>query len=347
MGKCRNVEFWNFICHFGENKQLDLIDHLDTIIIPAFLNKNLTRRWGEHTTWRFHEVSFVQHEFDNETNFFLHGHLIKDTNLERSRFYDNGELIEDPKSIKTAPISTFILSLSDHRLFYIRDSADSPDMAAFKATIFKFIKATTNELINEDYGRAIEEWKYQGKSNRKPLKKNIKSRYPECSLEITALSSDASIDEFIRSMKRINKLSYTLIVPNGELNHSGLFEQLQDTQTNTGNYKTTLTYSTGNKEKSLEHNGVSQLTKNALKTQNVEVAIKGIDIHGSEIQGTNDELVLKKPLGEIEDSYTALTYRVYDMFRKLIVDGIITKPIITNKAKTMERISHVVRRFTR
>lgn len=48
-----NVEFWNFVCHFGEHKLLDF--YVD-LVHPAFTSK-LIRNYGENC-WFFMEFNF-------------------------------------------------------------------------------------------------------------------------------------------------------------------------------------------------------------------------------------------------------------------------------------------------
>ncbi|TVP14284.1 hypothetical protein [Shewanella sp. KCT] len=339
MKKNYNVEFWNFVCHFGEHKLLDFYSEL---VHPAFTN-GLTRDYGENC-WFFHNVELLTCNFDGNELPFVYGRIIKDTVLRRTQYFSEGELKEDEKGIQSSPSSIFILSLIDHRLFFVKEQSDSPTMENFKSTITKFIKDIRTKLIDDEYRAAKEIYDYNGGSNGKlhrTTKKNLGVRFPEPNIEIIAQSSDAGIDEFVRGMKSIDQLQLEVITPNNESDCNGFFEAIRKKDKQVGVKKSTHTYR--KKDGVLAHDNISDISKEANKDENVQITLKGKDIHNDKLIGTNDSFKLVKRIDEIEEIPTLFTKSVYESFMELIKDGIIRGPKISDMDKVKEKLSNILK----
>lgn len=225
-----HLEFWNFVCHFGEHK---LLDFYNEMVHPAFFEKHI-RSHGK-TNWFFHDVQFIKVEFQEDSLPFVYGKIVKDTSIERNQVFEDDELKAAPLFVPTAPSSIFILSLIDHRLFFIKEHPDSPTMENFKVTIEKFIDITRKELINNDYEAHEKIRNEHGGSIKKVTKKSLQVRYPEAEIELIPLSSDADIDEFIRNMKTISSLKLKLVLPNSEADTNDFFNSLREETKKNGN----------------------------------------------------------------------------------------------------------------
>ena len=96
------MSFANFILRFGIEHAL--LDYVEEIVLPAFLQTGAVRTHGE-TSFRFFNVSLVQLERQDGTPVMaLSGHFIKDTILRRQQIFDPSEgLVEDYDEIASAP----------------------------------------------------------------------------------------------------------------------------------------------------------------------------------------------------------------------------------------------------
>lgn len=70
------LEMGNFVCKFGK---ANLIDYFEEIVLPAFSDKSLSRKYGQ-TSYFFEKVKLVT----VDGRVLLAGRIIKDMILERA-----------------------------------------------------------------------------------------------------------------------------------------------------------------------------------------------------------------------------------------------------------------------
>lgn len=336
MKRSFSVEFWNFVCHFGESKLLDFYIEL---VHPAFFNKGLVREYGE-TSWFFHDTKLLICDIDGDNLPFIYGKIVKDYELQRDQIFQDDELIADPLSIQNSPSSIFILSLFDHRMFFIKEHQDSPTMDSFKSTIEKFINTVRVDKINEEYDYHELLRKEHGQLKRK-TKKSLGVAYPKPDIEIIPLASDAGIEEFIRDLKRIDLLQLDLVMPNSEGDSNDFFSQWRKEKKKLGDSKSSTTFRKG-KSKTLPHGAIAELAKEAARDENILFKIKGKDQQDDDVTGTAESFKLKRNLSEIQQSPTLLAKATYEIFKNLIADGIIRGPRISDGTKVKEKIKHIM-----
>ncbi|HDG1717173.1 hypothetical protein [Vibrio cholerae] len=335
MKKKKNVEFWNFVCHFGQGKMLDYF--LD-FIYPALTTERV-RCYGD-SRWFFYDVRLVEPEINGQTLPFIYGRLVKDTVLERDQVFEDNQLKIDPLRVQNSPSSIFILSLLDHRLFFIKEQKDSPTMDSFKSTILKFIKDVRNERINDDYNYMKELRELNEGSTKVTSKKNLAIQFPEPELEIIPLSSDADMDEFIKGMRSIDRFSLDLIMPNSEFDSNAFFSSWREETNKIGTKKSKINFPKNGK--SLPHANVSELAKEAIKDENIMITLVGKDLDNDKIIGTNDSFKLTRSLDEIDQVPLFTVKKIYETFLGLIDDGVIRGPKICDLEKVKEKIKHIV-----
>ena len=343
MKKKYNIEFWNFICHFGD---LKLLDKFVDIVYPAFFN-GYEREYGE-TRFLFKYVKLLSCEIEDEVFYFIYGVFIKDTLLKREQVLKGEELVEDPKELPTSPSSIFILSLLDHRLFFIKEHKDSPDMGNFKSTINHFMKRVILEKVNNEYNSynemRAENGGNQGRFKRK-TKKDFIANYPEPELEIVQSSSDAEIEQFVRELKSIEKLTLDIINPNDEFDCNKFFEATRNTNkdmgVNSSKHVFTKTKSSV-KNNTLPHDEVIKLSKEAVDDSNINFAISGKDLKGVTIDGTNETFKLSVPIDEVDDNPKFLSKKVYQTYMELVSSGVIRGALMKDIDAIKKKISQIL-----
>jgi hypothetical protein len=128
--KNKNVEFANFVFHMGENR--NLLDSFVEFVHPAFF-RQLKRVHGE-SSFSFYDTKIIDIEVDGEKLFFLYGRLVKDSVLHQEQIFENDTLVPVNNVFQNAPSSIFILTLKEHRLFFIKENRDAPTLDSLKAT---------------------------------------------------------------------------------------------------------------------------------------------------------------------------------------------------------------------
>ena len=81
------------------------------------------------------------------------GKFIKNTIISREQFEnDKGEIVIDPKGLASAPSSLFVLMLNSHRLLFVHETKDAPNIHNLKSTIISFLRSELNK-----YSSSLEE----------------------------------------------------------------------------------------------------------------------------------------------------------------------------------------------
>lgn len=127
------LEMGNFVCKFGK---ANLIDYFEEIVLPAFSDKNLSRKYGQ-TSYFFEKVKLVT----VDGRVLLVGRIIKDMVLEREQVYEEGKgLLAEADELRSSPSSVFVLILDVHRLLYVKETRYAPSLENFKSTVESFLK---------------------------------------------------------------------------------------------------------------------------------------------------------------------------------------------------------------
>lgn len=337
MKKSYNLEFWNLVCHFGEQK---LLDRYVDFVHPAFINKH--ERTRGQTRYMFYGVKLIVLEIEGEQLPFVFGRHVKDTIFEREQVMVGEELVEKPLSVPNAPSSIFILSLKEHRLFYIKEQVDSPPADSFKTTLEYFIKKERSDLINSIYESEQEMKRERGGNYKSRKKKDLEVTFPEPDVNLVPLSSDADIEQFIKSMKLIKKFSLTLVKPNDEADMNPFFKEWRKVNGKMNQPKSKVDFSPSGNKKTLPHTDVAELSKEVVKDGNIILKLNGTDMKDDKLNGTEEDFKLTKVINEINDAPIMLVKDVYESFRSLISDGIVTAPRITDLKAVKDKLKFII-----
>ncbi|ENB2053059.1 hypothetical protein KW539_19790 [Vibrio fluvialis] len=337
MKKNYNLEFWNLVCHFGEQK---LLDRYIDFVHPAFTNKH--ERARGQTRYMFYGAKLIVQEVDGEQLPFIFGRHVKDTVFEREQVMVGEDLVEEPLAVPNAPSSIFILSLKDHRLFYIKEQVDSPTADSFKTTLEYFIKKERTNFINSIYEAEQEMRRERGGNYKSSKKKDLEVTFPEPDINLVPLSSDADIEQFIKSMKLIKKFSLTLVKPNDEADMNPFFKEWRKVNGKMNQPKSKVDFSPSGKKKTLPHDDVAELSKEVVKDGNIILKLNGTDMKDDKLNGTEEDFKLTKVMDEINEAPTILVKEVYESFKSLIADGIVTAPRITNLKAVTDKLKYII-----
>jgi len=198
----KSMTIANFNIVFGE-KEEPLLDYFDTVLLPAF-NSSLIRSKGDSEYILMNiKVSEI-----SKDDFVITGIIVKKTVLEVFTKFDEQEnFIKTKEYHPTAPFSVFIIYLKNHRMILVRNQKGSPNILTFSATV----KYIMNKYIHDE--------------NRKRKRDNIQY-LPYPIINIVGIPIKESIEEALKKVKKINKLTLKLYPLNGDIDFSGFFDTM-------------------------------------------------------------------------------------------------------------------------
>lgn len=145
----KKVSVANFNVVFQEGElEKPLLNHFDDIVMPALLSGK-RRKSGDCT----YLLTDVHVNICATEDIVLTGHIVKKTILEiKSDIDEDGNLIEKDDKYPTAPYSTFIIYLKNHRMIFAENQKGSPSLKNFKAMInYLFTQYIRDQFLKEEY----------------------------------------------------------------------------------------------------------------------------------------------------------------------------------------------------
>ena len=142
----KKVSVANFnVVFMGDKDESPLLDYFDTILMPA-LKSGITRSQGDNT----YLLMDIEVNQDADCEYILTGLIVKSTVLEvKSMFDENGNLVERNDVYPTAPFSTFIIYLKNHRMILVENQKGSPSLDSFRSTVLDTYVARENHARME------------------------------------------------------------------------------------------------------------------------------------------------------------------------------------------------------
>ena len=322
--KMLNMEMGNLICRFGDKKVL--LDLAEEVVLPAFIDNSLVRSYDK-TSYFFYDVSPVtllnnQHE----QVIGIAGRFIKDTTLEREQIFENGKgLIKDSEYMRSSPSALFLLILNNHRLIYVKETKDAPSKESFRSTLLSFLSSKHEQYIKSEHERL----KSDGKS---VTKKSLYLETPRPTLELIPLTSEDSIEEFLKKYDILKSIEITLSDRNDENDNDPFFDELQKRKDKIGSMTSVVRHTNS---KGLNKDNAIQEISEATEQGNQSVKLSGIDIDGDILSGNNEKFQLRKPLENLSSKPNQAAKELYQSFVGLVEDGLVKVPETSPKAKNI------------
>jgi hypothetical protein len=333
MTRTCNLELANLVCTFGNEKVL--MDYAIEIVIPAFSDSDLVRRYGEARHF-FRDVSPIQLEHGPDgTVVGIAGRYIVDTVISREQTYDkNLGLVQSKASMATAPSALFLLILNNHRLLYVKETARAPSLQSFKSTLAAFLARKRKSFIESEYARL------DGSTTKKKLMESI----PQADLRITPVSSEESIGAFMQRFSKLKSLEIKICKRNGEVDNSGLFDKIEESGIELESNSTKLSYSN---PQGLNIAGARREVVDASTSGNQLVKLQGIDENGDVLRGNNETFQLLTPIQSLKSkSPYAAARTLYNKFLQLVESNILSVPQgdETNRRVVNEKTNYLFER---
>lgn len=327
------VHYANFVCHFGE---LELLDYLNEIVIPAFVLRRGERRFKDGRYF-FDAVEIVNLSSDTSMQeLAICGRFVKDMIVRSEQRWDTvaGTLVTEARKLETAPSAVFVLLLASHKLIYLLETTSAPGLESFKSTAAHFLSAARRDYIDSIASRAkdggltaIEQAKFVERGNDGAPMRITKTRLQELvgpvDLEIVPLSNEETLKKFLQLFKILQVASVRLVKPNSEIDNDDFIEGFRDKSDAVGSRNSTITYRNSD---GLIRDKVAEQLEVAAADANAEIKLGGLDATGRVLRGSNDEFKIVSYLETKPTEIPNLARSMFRLFRSLVKDGLIKSP---------------------
>lgn len=327
MAYIKKLEFGNYTLKFGDKKVL--LDLFDEVVMPSFFEMKYVRHLKDKGDYFFLDTKLIKLVDDaNSPVLGISGRIVKNTKLKREQiFRADGGIIEDRSELETAPSSTFLLILNNHRLILCKEVPGAPTIQNFQSTSQYCLKARHEEFIDEQLDRA----KSIESNLERVTKRSLFNENPYPILRITPLSDKESLRKFVSRFHHINKVSIKLLPTNNEeINNDDFWSYLGRTREEMNSISAKVEFS--NTKDGLETEMVYSQTSSASNLGNSEVNLKGYDEQGDTINGSNEDFSLSVELEELPRNPEMAAVVKYDHFNYLSQAGVILLPEIAQTA---------------
>ncbi len=326
----KTLEMANVICRFGEKKVL--LDMLEEIVLPAFLDKKLVRSYDQ-TSYLFCESQVVV--LDESKNVYgIAGHFVKDTILEREQIYDRERgLISDTERIRSSPSALFVLILNNHRLLYLKETRHAPSMETFGVTLERFLLKKHKAYIDRQFTEHQQK-RTNDPSLPKIYKVGLMLETPWPDLKIVPLASKESLDKFIDRYRTLKRVQVQLLDTNSEGNNDPFFDQARKKKKAIGSKKTIIQHQN---DEGLDKNEATAQLKSATAQGNNFVKLDGEDKKGDKLVGNNEDFNIRVPISDIGPTVPSAAKTMYNSFNELTITNTIEVPAKEENGNALKR----------
>lgn len=235
----------NFNCTFNvDGKSKPMLKYFESIILPAMSNPKITRettKGGKVTaSYFFYDVELIE---ISKGEYALIGKHVKRAFLRIDQDITPEEGIVPIGETRTsAPYSTFILLLRNHRVIYFKNSDQgAPDIRSFSTTVREiirlFIRGKRIDLINELKNSKFiyNEIKY-GKIAQF-TEDVLDKKYPNSEVNIVPIESSELIESKFKEIYKIKNLKLYVYKLNAENHYDDYLDSVSDFATAIGTEK--------------------------------------------------------------------------------------------------------------
>ncbi|KZB54925.1 hypothetical protein [Thalassospira xiamenensis] len=305
-----DVFFANFLIKFGPYG--NLMDYFKEIVAPAFFDEELSREYGDTTSYFLQNVIYVK-DIEGAGPAIV-GRLVKDTTLHRDQYFDPAQgLVQDESDLESAPTSMFCILLRNHKIIYGYETRFAPDLVAFKATLGKFVREK-----HKQYCRQISKsMKSDGYS-----KAEIEETFPpKPDVRVVELASRDSISQFISQYQVLRKIDVLVLDKNDENGDlKELYKELRKRKNKLSSRKSLVThYSLEGLDK---EEAVTEVDSVAA-TGNSLVKLNGIDRDGNKLKGNNVNFRLVKKFDELPSDSEKFGEFSSKLYLQLVDQGVL------------------------
>ena len=322
------LSFANFILRFGLTEVL--LDYVEEIVLPAFLNEEHIRKYGD-TEYRFYNTKLRKLAVHERIPVLgITGHFVKDTKLRRQQiFREDQGLVANSAEIESAPSSFFILILNNHRLLYFAETAGAPTLDAFGATTEQFLRLEWNRHLRE----RIKHDNVTLRGTERVSLEQMRKRIPTPVLAVVRVAGQDAITDTIARFGKIKQLRFKLVEPNDEIDASEAVAAVEQSFRPTEPSRLEVLVSG---PKGLKKDEVERKVTEVAEGHNTEIIVDGEDEAGLKMHADNEEFALSVEIEDAPSEDANLTETLYGEYQKLVAAG---------KVKGLETVDRIADRL--
>ena len=310
MSRPLDIEVANFVCRFGST--LVMNDLLEEVVLPAFFRQD--ERSYSGTKYFFTDQAFEYLTGTDINSLSLRCRFIKSTVIRRHQTYSPSTgVVQDEKSLDTAPSALAILLLKSHRLIYMREVPGAPSPAQFGATFSHLLRLSMTSYRNHLYQQGVS-------GTKKVTKASLAKKFPNPDVDVIPVVSKESLGDFVKRFETLNTLKLELAPTNSELDNSEFFRMLRQSNEKLSSQKTTV-----------QHQSSSGLNKKecvrqveAAKQGNLRVAMRGVDTNGDELKGNNENFSVRATIDEPAEDVRSRAVDAYEKYEEMVEEEVVT-----------------------
>ncbi|WP_277373961.1 hypothetical protein [Pseudomonas sp. AA-38] len=318
----KRFEFGNYTLNFGDQKVL--LDLLEEIVAPSFHEMKHIRTIKNRGQYFFIDTKVVRLGEEKEGPILgIAGRIVKNTKLKRDQIFRNG-IVEDKSELETAPSSTFLLILNNHRLIFCREVPGAPTLQNFQSTSHFCLRQEHKAYIERQFNEN-EAARDENPELKKISKRALLEKTPYPTLRITPLSDSQGLRDFVNRFSQIDKLSIKLLPTNKEeIDNDEFWADFGRRRESMNSNAARVEFS--NPQEGLDRRSVYTQAQAASNLGNSEVDFKGHDVHGDTIKGNNEDFSLSIEVEDIPKNPEKAAIIKYKEFQRLVKEGIIALP---------------------
>ncbi|MCG7500068.1 hypothetical protein MHO82_24700 [Vibrio sp. Of7-15] len=324
----KKLEFGNYTLKFGENKVL--LDCYEDVVLPSFMEMRHIRKFKDVSEFFFIDTQVIKlNDDDKEPVIGITGRIVKNTKLKREQIFREDEIVEDISELETAPSSTFLLILNNHRLILCKEVPGAPTIKNFESTSSYFLKKEYINYIDTQHS-TFEEARKNNPDLPRVTKASLRIETPHPKLRITPLSNKEDLLDFVNRFKKIDSVSITLLPTNKEeIDNDDFWSDLSSRREEMNSSSAKVSF-TNNKD-GLDSSSVYKQANSASSLGNSEIKLKGSDNEGDTIRGSNEDFSLSIELGDISRNPIRSAKRKFELFMSLADNGSISLPKLSQE----------------
>ena len=330
------IEFANFHLRFGDD--LRLLDLFSEVVLPALTTPDFTREYRDTEYW-FQELRLIRAESDPIDTPALVGRIRKRHVMDVHK----EDITVEPEQVESTESSLFLLLLDSHRIIYLHETQHAPGLRALRSTIQRAIAQYRNVLVaairEEVRAEGISQTLLQLGLDYDEVPQSLRAIsqiFPSPELEIVPLSSDDSLEDFLKKFKVLQAVRFQFVKTNDEIDNTKLFEEVRHQGEDIGSDATELVHTS---EKGLQKEKVREKFSEVLNRGTVAARFRGKDEHNHPVAGTPDQYAIRVPAKELAEKRGLLerAKHVFDTFIEQIKQGSIHLPDVNEDRRTKLR----------
>lgn len=268
-------------------------------------------------------------ESETETVIGIAGRYIKDTTIECEQVFEQGQgLLKTPGYLRSALSAVFVLVPNNHRLIYVNETKDAPSKESFRSTLLKFLRQKHDEYIDQLYAEK-KEARASDSTTLRTTKKELREEFPQPTLELIPLTTEDSIEAFVRKYDVLKSIEISLSDRNDENDNDPFFEQLQERKDAIRSVKAVLKH--GNSQGLNQVEAIREIAEATIQG-NQSVLRSGTDRDGDLLKENNEKFQLRKPIDHLSRDTRKAAGELYDTLQSIVSDGLISIPDTSRRA---------------